>query len=204
MTDNRARTCPECHGPKQAEHYICDGCFTKGVRRSRPHFEDGPPVRGISDLVAVALVALRLDTVRRSTIRALCPQQGLHKETGRPVSIGPYVKSAIHRFEHRGWIKRDGDFLHVLNRDGLSRWVDQGVDIADERAAVMLSLEAAVDRINTRLDEGRAVSGWDAETTRRHAEVRRQELIALDRLMKAAPGATARRGVRVVPKGRAL
>lgn len=198
--------CPNCQGPKQADHYICPVCFASGVRRSSPHFGDGPPMRGISDLVAVALVALDLDTVRRSTVRALLPAQGVQRETGESTKmpIRDYMRFALRRFERRQWIRRDGAFVHVLSRSGLRAWVSQGVDISGDRAATMLAVQEAVRQINADLDSGALVSGWDAATRRRHAEVRRQELIALQRLMQATPGGTARPGVRIVPRGRAL
>lgn len=170
-------------------------------------FADGkPPTRGISDLVAVALIALDLDVVRRHTIRLLLPEgeRVPSPSGGTRNQVRDALNRAWRRFEHIGWITRDGDFIRIHDRDGLRSWIEQGVDLDDERAATMLEVQSAVAEINARLDEGTAVSGWDAETARRHAEVRRQELIALDRLMRAIPGGTARPGVRITPRGRAL
>jgi hypothetical protein len=157
-------------------------------------------MRGIGDLAAIALIALDLDVVRRSTISALLPRGDGKKNR----QIGGALRRAWRRFEHLGWASRDGDFIRVHDRNGLRCWIDQGADATPERAASLLSVEAAVRVINARLEEGTAVSGWDAATARRHDEVRRQELIALDRLMQAVPAGTARPGVRVVPRGRAL
>lgn len=171
-------------------------------------FDDGPPRRGIGDLVAVALIALDLETVRRSTVRALLPSQTFHHETGEPTSnrIGQFINRALRRFERNDWISRDGLFIHVHNRDGLRSWVDQGVDLTDERAARMLNVREAVEQINARLEDGSATSGWDAETARQYAEARRRELIAIQRLMRAAPNASGpgRTGVRIVPAARVL
>lgn len=202
MTEDE--TCPNCQGPKNLDHRMCDVCYR--TLRAVPSSTERPPLRGISDLVAVALIALNLDTVRRTTIRNLCPAQGAHRETGQPTKlpIRQYVSNAIWKLERRGGVRRDGLFVHVLDRDALRSWIDQGVDLTDERAAEMLNVEEAARKINARLDEGTAVSGWDAETARRHTEVRRQELLALDRLIRAMPGGTARPGVRIVPRGRAL
>jgi hypothetical protein len=152
-------------------------------------FSDGPPTRGVSDLVAVALIALNLDTVQRSTIRALCPKQdgGRH---GDPISAA--FRRALRKFEHFGWINREGALIHVQDREAMCAWVALGVDVTDERAATLLAVREAVRQIN------------DAEAVHQHAEVRRRELIALQRLMQAIPAGTARPGVRIVPRGRAL
>lgn len=176
--------------------------------RTRGEFDDGPPRRGISDLVATALIALDLSTVRRATIRALCPNRGIHRETGQPTrnTITGQVNRALKRFEKNQWIRREGPFIHILNRDGLKSWIDQGVDLTDERAAKMLAVAEAVAQINTDLDTGAAVSGWDAALARRHAEVRRRELLALQRLMQSAPGSapSGRGTVRLVHKASTL
>lgn len=204
--------CPKCSQPKAPTNRLCSPCWrAEGGRRwSDPDrnvgYADGPPRRGVGDLVGLALVALDLDTVRRSTIRALCPAKPLPLPDGRlpKGSIPNAINRAYRRYEANGWVTRDGAFVHVHDRQGLRRWIDQGVDSTDERAAAMLALGTAVEQINARLDEGSAVSAWDAETARRHAEVRRQELIALTRLMKSIPGGTARPGTRIVPRGRVL
>ena len=205
-------TCPECQGPKAPTNRLCPDCWRRsgGRRWSDPErgvgfeFEDGPPRRGIGDLVAVALVVLNLDVIHRSTVRALCPDKMMPRADGSmPKSkVNTQVNRAYRRFEANGWARRDGAFVRVHDRAALRSWVEQGVDISDAHAATMLSVEQAAKRINTDLETGAAVSGWDAATARRHAEVRRQELIALQRLMQAAP--TRSPGVRIVPRGRAL
>ncbi|MGI5162745.1 hypothetical protein ACQEU3_47065 [Spirillospora sp. CA-253888] len=196
--------------PEYVTRQIADitrNCLDQKSRQEsvvRGDFPDGPGRRGISDLVALALVTLDLDTVRRSTIRALCPQQPAPMTDGRipKQTISTAINRACRRFELKGWISRDDAFVRVHDRDALRSWIEQGIDVSDERAASLLTVGRAVEQINARLGEGTAVSGWNAETARRHAEVRRQELIVLQRLMQAAP--TRQASVRVVPRGRAL
>ncbi|WP_143220356.1 hypothetical protein [Actinomadura sp. CNU-125] len=123
MTNHpQTSTCPECSAAKDPTHRMCGPCWRAnggGNNRGDFFFLDGPPRRGISDLVAVALVMLRLDTVRRTTLTALLPQTGQHHQTGNHIPRGKIrtaVRGSLRRFEHNGWIVRDGHLVHVRDR----------------------------------------------------------------------------------------
>lgn len=182
-----ADQCPKWWNPNRARQY-----------------EDGPARRGISDLVATILTVLDLDTIRRSTIRSLCPVKNFHPETGDPVkgSVGSSIGKALHRFERNAWVQRDGLYVHVKDRDGLRSWIDQAVDACEDRAAILRGVLQAAAEINTRIEDGSVISAWDAEQARRYAEVRRHELEAIDRLMRQAHTRIPAR--RLVHKGRLL
>jgi hypothetical protein len=142
----------------------------------------GPPQRGVSDLVALALVVLGLDRVSRSTVRALVIAQ-----TGRSTSHTSGVASAFRRalrnFEQAGWVERDDHSIHVRDRDALCQWVEQGVDVDPEHARGLLQIAAAVRELKASCPNAG----------------RRAELVALERLMQCPPsGQPGRRGVRVL------
>lgn len=168
----------------------------------------GGPIRGISHLLALALAAMDLDVLRRSTIRSLLPRYAAPKFNGtnhvrRPAGvISRSINTAYRMFEEQGWIERitDGELLlvRVLDRESLFGWVVHAVDLTTERAAHLLDVAHTVQQLQ------RERVPVDVHGT--IAEFRRQELLALKRLMEAAPGSLTRERGRVVlvPKGRPL
>jgi hypothetical protein len=157
-------------------------------------FDSGLPIRGISDLVALALAVLELSIVRRSTVRLLCPDgERVSKAFGR----------ALRTFEQAGYIQRENEYLRVLNRGGLLSWIQEARDLTPQRARSLLNVQAAVSRLNAEtINADPAKSALTPST----AEIRRQELIALSRLMEAGPGSssTGKGAVRIVPRSRSL
>ena len=152
---------------------------------------DEPPVRGISHLVAEALVLLSLPLVHRDTVRALMPEAAA--KAGKN-TINMQFGRALRKFNGWKWIdRRDDGTIAVLNRDALVEWFSAAQDLNDYRAATTLDLVGAAARLKTDLTGG-------------HDEIRRRELLAIKRLMESAAGAiTNERGtVRAVPKSRAL
>jgi len=143
------------------------------------NFPDGPPKRGISDIVALALVALELDTIHRDTVRALCPIDLGSRTRARGSITGTKIADAYRRFERHGWIRRDGALIHVLDRNGLCTWISKGTDTGIRQSVTLLNILDAIHGIEaTDLDEQR-----------------RRELHALQRLMESA--STRYRGVRL-------
>src|SRR4051812_4314821 len=81
----------------------------------------GPPKRGVSDLVALALVVLDLPAVSRSTVRALVVAQ-TGCATSRSAGVASAFRRSLRNFEQAGWIERDDHSIHVRDRDALCRW----------------------------------------------------------------------------------
>lgn len=154
-------------------------------------FADGrEPIRGISDLVAIALCAMQLTEVHRSTIRMLMPEG----KSRRQVTVK--VSTALSRFEKYGWVRRTRSTVMINNRAGLLSWVTQGADYEDDRAATLLRVRVAARDIEQ-------ILATEADD---NTELRRLELLALKRLMEDAPGAHSkgRGAVRLIPRGGAL
>lgn len=155
-------------------------------------------LRGISHLIALALTVMEIDVVRRTTIRALLPE-GARKPGQSFNGITIAYQRAIRRFETAGWITRIGtDLIGVNDPESLFGWVVNSQDVTPERAMTMLRIGVAA--------KAAAEETAPVNETEHMAEVRRQELLALTRLMQRAPGSvTNTRGrVRVVPKSSAL
>lgn len=151
-----------------------------------------PPIRGISHLVAQALVLINLPTVHRDTLRALMPQA---KTRATKTTVGMQFNRALRKFSSWRWITRSDDgLIGVEDVEALANWFTIAVDATNDRAATTLDLARAITHLHDTIAAG------DAD------ELRRQELMALHRLMQTAPGAITReRGrVRVTPKSNPL
>lgn len=117
-----------------------------------------PGKRGISHLVAEALLLLDLDVVLRSTIAALMPKPN---DRAARRSAKCSFRTALKRFESYGWIMRDDPYIRVVMRAGLRDWASRGVDVCPERAQASLDIVSAAKEINDALQAGRAVSAAD-------------------------------------------
>lgn len=148
------------------------------------------PIRGISHLVAQALVLLNLPAVQRDTLRALMPEDGTR---AAKKTVGMQFNRALRKFHLWKWIDRGEDgTVTVIDGESLATWFAMAKDPTERRGVATLDIAAAVARLN------RAAEDLD--------EGRRRELLALQRLMQDAPGAVtnARGHVRVVPKSSPL
>lgn len=142
----------------------------------------GPPKRGVSDLVALALVVMGLPAVSRSTVRALVVAQ-TGCATSRSAGVASAFRRALRNFEQAGWVERDDHSIRVLDRAALCQWIEQGVDADPEHARGLLQIAAAVAELKAGCPD--AAHG--------------RELAALERLMQCPPSGTpGRRGVRVL------
>lgn len=147
-----------------------------------------PAARGTSDLVALALVALDLPAVSRVTLRALCFDKPTGERSAR--AIRTQFRRALRIFEQAGWVMRgDRDLVHVLDPDGLRKWINAGTDVDEARAGQLLDVAYAAGRLR---------SG------KQYVSARHRELVAVERLMRAVPCGPGRKGVRVVHRGGAL
>lgn len=148
------------------------------------------PKRGISHLVAEALVLLDLPVVHRDVLQALMPEIDVsHTKSTVAMLFG----RAIQKFHRWAWINRTDDgLITVLDRDALTKWFEIAEDVNEKRAATTFDIAKAVRKINADFAAGMT------------DELRRRELAAIQRLMESAPGAvTNERGtVRIVPKSR--
>lgn len=150
------------------------------------------PRRGISHLVAEALVLLDLPTVHRDVIGSLLPDVGTPNVKN---TVKMQFSRALRKFHGWKWIDRGADgLITILDRDALVRWFTIAEDTDAYRAATSLNLAGAIQRMKATAESG----GID--------ELRRQELLAMQRLMASAPGAaTNERGtVRVVPRANVI
>ncbi len=146
------------------------------------------PARGVSHLVAQALVLLNLNVVHQDTISALVPDidAGPMKNT-----VQMAFRRALRKFNNWKWInKSDDGLITIVDRNALTTWFTMAEDVNAERAATTLNIARAVSRINA------AILAGDT------GEVRRRELIAIKRVMESAPGSitNARGSVRAVPR----
>lgn len=151
------------------------------------------PARGISHLVAQALVLIDLPVVQRDVIASLMPDKDVTKGTKTTVAMA--LKRALRQFHKWKWIdRRDDDLIAVLDRESLTQWFEIAEDVTDRRAQTTLNIAKAVATLNAQIAAG------DVD------ELRRQQLHVLQRLMETAPGSvTNERGkVRLVSKPRIL
>lgn len=147
------------------------------------------PIRGISHLVAEAIVLLDLDEVHRDTIYSLLPDRKESKEQ---------ANKAIRKFDQWGWIHRTQEgTIRVLDADGLTNWFTAAEDSSDAHARTVFNVAAAIQLTNAATEASDSVSDRD---------LRRRELLAMRRLMETAPGSVtnARGTVRIVPKAATL
>ena len=162
----------------------------------------------IARAVAYALVALELDVIQRSTVRALLPagttrRNGAGKAATRRAkgmtggsanTVSEAFSKRLRIFEGKGWIVREGPLLRVIDRAALLRYVQRGY------AETPLPLLAVAEAMReAQREEERQRRAAVAELV----EQRRLELLRLARLMHG-PGGAQRRPVRIVNKTSAL
>jgi hypothetical protein len=175
-----------------------------------------PPKWGVSQTIALALAALDLDVVHRSTLRAMLPTGAtpLRKvrlgrvrgaSTGRtPGLLGPKRKNnmsdkfqrALSLFEGSGWVVRGEQYVLIRNRRALLNWAAA----SDPPDWLVLPLSSAIEAINRELTE-------DPEMNAKAVEQRRRELLALQRLMEEGFGSanwSGRSSVRFFPRSKTL
>lgn len=200
-----------------------------------PGYDDAP-WWGVSQTVALALAALDLDVVHRATLRALLPAGRTRKprrasskpgaaslrrvngldagskyliERGMATGFAPIeqirnksknqmsekFQRALKGFEDRGWLVRGEEYVLVRNRRALLDWATA----AACPDWLVFPLGDAIDQINEDLKLARAM-------TPKALEQRRQELLAIKRLMEEGFGDnwSGRGSVRLVPKSRPL
>lgn len=131
------------------------------------------PRRGVSHLVAEALVLLNLPVVHRDVLVLLMPRVDGRLTTS---TVGMQFGRALRKFHNWKWINRGEDgLIAVLDRAALVQWFAIAEDLDDDRAAITLDIVGAV----------RAMKAADNTD-----ELRRQELQAVERLMRTVLGAT--------------
>lgn len=199
-----------------------------------------PPKWGVSHTLALAMTALDLDVVHRSTLRALLPKgrvrpghdrtgltgraagrnvirrtQGLDAASRHLIELGlasdpttyttrtdssntmsDAFQKALARFEREGWISRGTTFVLVRDRRALLDWATSSAPPED----FVLDLAGAIQRINDDLAN-------DVSMTVKAQEQRRQELLAIKRLMEQHFGSrnwSGRGSVRFFPRSHTL
>lgn len=154
----------------------------KGLNRSKTLDEvaarpaDERPVRGISHLVALSIVLIRLSVISRDTVRAMIPEMGVPETT-----VDIQFNRALRMFAQQGWVAEDAatGLIRVRFPDFLARWYEVGVDPTNRHTAAALRLARAVERINA------SITGLPLDDALR--DRRRHELLALRRLMESKP-----------------
>lgn len=86
---------------------------------------DGTPV-DLRAAIAAVLVTTEDDTIARTDLRRRFPYGAVvYTSDGRERGVQPRdavtlrIKMHLKRFERAGWIRRDGDHIHIINRGQL-------------------------------------------------------------------------------------
>ena len=150
-----------------------DGIINATVEKAAKFSDGEAPRRGISHLVAEALVLLDLPVVHRDVILLLMPKVDRRLTTS---TVGMQFGRALRKFHNWKWINRGEDgLIAVLDRAALVQWFAIAEDADDNHAATTLDIVGAVHAM-------KAADSTD--------ELRRRELQAIQRLMQSAPGST--------------
>lgn len=78
--------------------------------------------------IAAVLVTTEEDAIARTELRSRFPYGAVvHVSNGREKGVQPRdavtmrIKMHLKRFDRAGWIRRDGDHIHIIDRDQLLR-----------------------------------------------------------------------------------
>jgi hypothetical protein len=160
-------------------------------------------------IIADFLARSQLEYCHRGTLRALLPVGTIRSSTshnrrknymsGRTNQSGKNRTSirfqdALRMLEQEGMIQRGTEFVQVLNPGGLSEIVRRSRPISQDRLAYV---DRAISRVRAEIE---------AEQRPRVVELRRQELLALQRMMTDVRGEqwSGRGAVRFVSRGKTL
>lgn len=170
---------------------------------------------GVSIRTAYGLAVIGLPVVHRGTVRAMLPagqlrdyplQQHLtreskmnpHGRSGRINVVSKNFQKALSDFDRDGWISRGEEFVLIRQPRMLLDFVGNWAQF--DQLSFLLDIRSAVAQVRQDMDIAQAKPGkW--------VEQRRQELIALARLMDAPVTGQNRSGkgaVRLIPKGRVI
>jgi hypothetical protein len=169
---------------------------------------DGRVQIGTPRRVAYALAVFPIDTVQRTTIRAMLPpgttrrvpQAIVRKAANRHGSknrVSIDFGQALKVFADRGWIDRGEVLLRIRDRDALRAHALNGLPGVPDR---FIALEQAVTQL-------RAQAADRTEDSRALAVIRLRELRAIEQLMRSGASGSnwsGRGSVRFPHKGRVL
>ena len=171
---------------------------------------DGRVQIGTPRRVAYALAVFPIDTVQRTTIRAMLPpgitrqipQAVVRRATGRHGSknrVSIDFGRALQLFADRGWIDRGEVLLRIRNRDALRAHALNGLPGVPDR---FIALEQAVTQLRAQ-----AACATQRKDPRALVAIRLQELRAIEQLMRSGVGGanwSGRGSVRFPHKSRVL